>query len=139
MPPQQTEPRRYVLDGYALLAFLEGGQGALCLRDLMEQGKGQRALVATSVVNVAEALSVIEKERGVVSAQATLARLWDLPLQRHDAGEALALGAARMRAQRDVPYADCYALALARQMGATLVTGNPALRRAGDLVNIEWL
>ncbi len=139
MPPQPTEPHRYVLDGYSLLAFLEGGPGAQRLREIMEHGKGQRAVVASSVVNIAEALSVIEKERGVVNAQATLARLWDLPLQRHDAGEGLALGAARMRAQRDVPYADCYALALARRMGATLVTGNPALRKAGDLVDIEWL
>lgn len=133
------DTERYVLDGYSLLTFLEGGRGADRVRELMEMGKAHKAQIATSVVNVGEVLSIVERERGLPSAQAVLARLWDLPVQRHEAGEPLALAAARLHTQQDMTYSDCFALALARQMGATLVTGNSALEKADDMVEMEWL
>lgn len=132
-------PQRYVLDAYALLSYLEDGPGSIRLRELMDQGRNHEVVLATSVVNIGEAMSVVERAKGLHNAQTALARLWDLPMRRYEAGEELSLLAAHYRSLRPVAYSDCYALALARKMGATLLTGNTALKPAGDLVNIEWL
>lgn len=134
-----TQPGRYVLDAYALLSYLDGGPGAERVRDLMEQGQSHEVVLATPVIHVGEAVSVVERARGLHRAQAALARLWDLPLRRHEADEGLTLLAAHYRSLLPVPYVDCFAVALARRLNGTLVTGNPALRPAADLVDVEWL
>lgn len=134
-----AEPRRYVLDTYALLSFLDDGPGAERVRDLLDQGRSHEVILAASVVNLGEAVSVVERARGVHNAQTILARLWDLPVRRYDADEGLSLSAAHFRSLRPVSYPDCFAVALARKLGGTLVTGNPALQPVADLVNVEWL
>lgn len=142
LPPMGTavtEGPRYVLDAYSLLAYLEGSRGAERVRELLDQGKKHQVSIATSVVNISEALSVIERERGLTNAQRVLARFWELPIVRYEADENLALAAARCRAERFVSFCDCFAVGLAQLLGATLVTGNPDVRWAGDLVELEWL
>lgn len=133
------EGPRYVLDAYSLLAYLEGGRGAERVRELLEQGRKHQVSIATSVVNVSEALSVIERDRGLTSAQRALARFWELPIVRYEADEGLALAAARCHAERCISFCDCFAVGLAQLLSATLVTGNPDLREAADLIGLEWL
>ncbi len=133
------EENRFVLDCYAILSFLEGGPGADRIRELMEMGKIQKASIATTVVNIGEALALVERERGLTSAQTALARIWDLPIQLHEVGEGLALSAARLQAQGNLPGGDSFALALARNLNATLLTGNPVYERAENLAAVEWL
>lgn len=139
MGPLIADAPKYVLDCYALLAYLEGGPGAERVRELMERARKQQAGLAAPVLAMAEAVAVVERERGLTCAQMTLGRLWDLPISRHEAGEGLALAAARLRARWAVPLSDCVAVALAQQLGATLVTGNRVLEPVGDVVAIEWL
>ncbi len=139
MGPLIADAPRYVLDGYALLAYLEGAAGASRVRELVEKAKGQQVGLAASVVSVGEALAVVERERGMTSAQMTLGRIWDLPIVRYDVGEGLTLAAARLRARWAIPFGDCIAVALAQQLGATLVTGNRSLEPAADGVALEWL
>lgn len=134
-----AEQKRYVLDAYALLSYLDDGPGAERLRELMDQGRSHEVVLATSMINLGEALSVVERVRGLHNAQTALARLSDLPVRRYDASEDLTLLAAHYNSLRPVPYSDCFAIALARKLNGTLVTGNTAMQPAADLVKIEWL
>ncbi len=129
----------YVLDGYSLLAFLEGAAGSDRLRDLLERSKKKTIYLATTVINVAEVVGLVEVECGLPQAQLALARLLDLPLVRHEVDDGLALAAARCQAQFELSFGDAFAVALARQLGGAVVTGNPRLRQAARLMEVEWL
>lgn len=140
MGPVLAEPERYVLDGFALLAYFDGGPGAERVRELVELARGQQAALAVSVATVGEVIAVVERERGLPSAQTTLGRIWDLPIARQEVSEGLALAGARLASRWPLAYTDCLTLALTGQLGARLVTGNPAFRPLeGRVAEIEWL
>ncbi|MBI2851007.1 MAG: hypothetical protein HYX80_08225 [Chloroflexi bacterium] len=48
---------------------------------------------------------------------------------------------AHIRAQWPIAYADCFAAALAKLKGATIVTGDPEFKHleAASVVSIAWL
>lgn len=47
--------------------------------------------------------------------------------------------AAHLKARHHISYADAFAVALAQELGATLVTGDPEIREVENLVGVEWL
>lgn len=135
----RSETPRCILDTHALLVFLEGGTGAGRVRELLDQAKAQQAHLSTTILNLGEVISVVERECGLSVAQAALARLWDLPITRFEMSEALGLAAARYQMKLRVELTDACAVALAWQVGGTLVTGNPELRGLAGSVTLEWL
>jgi predicted nucleic acid-binding protein len=54
-------------------------------------------------------------------------------------GQAADLKTSARRRRRAFSYADCFAAALAQQLDATLVTGDPEFEQVQDVVRIEWL
>ena len=51
----------------------------------------------------------------------------------------LAKLAASLKAQHNLPYADCFAAALTQSRKATLVTSDKDFERAGTAVKILWV
>lgn len=51
----------------------------------------------------------------------------------------LVLGAAHIKAEYPIAYADAFAAALAQHHRTTLVTGNPEFKALEELVEIQWL
>jgi ribonuclease VapC len=49
------------------------------------------------------------------------------------------LVAAGLKAHFPVSYADAFAIALAQEFGATLLTGDPEFKAVSHLITIEWL
>jgi ribonuclease VapC len=47
--------------------------------------------------------------------------------------------AAHIKARHPVSYADAFAVALAQEYGATVVTGDPEVRAVESLINVDWL
>lgn len=109
----------YVLDSYALLAYLQGAPGGVRVGELLQAAAGGGCRLFMSVVNLGEVLYIVERARGLASAQEALARIDELP----------------------IAYADGFAAALARLRNAPLVTGDPEFRhlRTEEGVPIEWL
>lgn len=62
----------------------------------------------------------------------------ELPITIADIRLELTLIAARFKAMLPIAYADCFALALAQEHGAPVLTGDPEFRRAEHLVKVEW-
>jgi predicted nucleic acid-binding protein len=56
-----------------------------------------------------------------------------------DADANLAKEAATLKAQHNLPYADCFAAALARARKAALVTSDKDFERVGSLVKAFWI
>lgn len=136
--PQRSE---YVLDSYAVLAYLEDETGSERVRGLLESAKALKTNLYLCVVNLGEVIYIIERERGLTKAQETLARLDELPIEIVPADRSLALAAAHLKADSPVAYADCFAAALARLKNAFVVTGDQEFRKikADKDIQIEWL
>ena len=94
-----------------------------------------------SVINLGEVLYVTERKRGLQKAQDMLAVVGKLPIHIVDADRAQTLIAANIKAHWHIAYADCFAAALARIEGATVVTGDPEFKQLDEasIVPVRWL
>ena len=135
------EPERFVLDSYAVLAFLEGAAGWERVRELLQEALMGQCELLMSMVNLGEVVYITERKRGLPKAQEVLARIDELPIKVLDADRAHTLTAAHIKAQWSMAYADCFAVALAKLEDATIVTGDPEFRllEAASVVSIAWL
>jgi predicted nucleic acid-binding protein len=131
----------YVLDSYALIAYLAAEPGGDRIVELLTDAKAAKCNLRMCVVNLGEVMYIVERERGLHEAQNTLARIDELPIEIIDADLALTLAAAHLKMDCPIAYADCFAVALAQQHDAILLTGNPEFNKikAESNVRIEWM
>lgn len=131
----------YILDSYALLAYLEAEPGSDRVLDLIEMAQSGKTHLYMCAVNLGEVVYIVERERGLSRAQEILAWIDELALEIIDADRVLTLVAARLKADCPIAYADCFSAALSLSKGACLVTGDPEFRKIkpGHNVHIEWL
>jgi len=135
----KTEPGRYVLDSFAVLAYLEDETGAGRVSAVLESARQNRASVWMSIVNYGEVVYITEREQGLFAAQRAIAAMDQLPMSVVDADRKLTLSAARVKAHHGISYADAFAIALAQAKQAAVLTGDPEFRKVETLVAIDWL
>jgi ribonuclease VapC len=134
-----SHPEHYVLDSFALLAYLRREPGWRTVKTLLREATGQRAKLSICVVNLGEVLYMTERRLGAERARATLGHVEQLPVQSIDADRALTLRAARVKASHSISYADAFVIALAQLRDATVVTGDPEFGVVEQLVRVRWL
>lgn len=133
------EVKHYVLDSYAVLAYLQGETGYKRVFAILEEARVGQSKLLMNVINLGEVLYIVEREKGLPRAQETLARIDELPIEVMDVDRTLALTAAHLKAQHSLAYADCFAAGLAQLNEAVLVSGDPELKQVESLIAIEWL
>ena len=62
-----------------------------------------------------------------------------LPIKLIEADRRLALAAAHVKAHHSISYAAAFVVALAQQMEAVIVTGDPEFGKIEGLAALEWL
>lgn len=130
--------KRVVLDASAVMAFFEDRAGAEKVEELIGLAvSGKRGLLM-SVVNWGEVYYATWHERGREAAQKTLAEIAQLPIEIVEADLELTKLAAEFRAQHKLPYADCFAAALARDRKASLITTDRDFSNVERQVDILW-
>jgi ribonuclease VapC len=129
---------RYVLDSFAILAWYQREEGAFHVQQLLGSRQHQRWM---TVINLGEVYYRVAKEAGMRAAPEALDTVERLPIVFVDADRPLALAAALIKARYPISYADCFAAALARQLDAAVVTGDPEFEplERDDVVAVEWL
>ena len=100
--------------------------------------RAQTPMLITAV-NLGEVWYSIARRWSESAADDTVAGLRRLGFQVRNPDWELTREAARLKARYRIAYADCFAAALARQLGAELVTGDPEFRRLEEEVRIRWL
>jgi ribonuclease VapC len=128
----------HVLDSYCLLAWLEGEPGGATVDGLLQEARSGAVMLAVCTINLGEVVYIVERKASVQAAQVVLAAIDGLPVTQVDASRSLVLDAAHLKALHRMSYADCFAVALAKQSGALLVTGDPELREQ-DEVELVWI
>jgi len=135
------KPRAYVLDSFALLAYLEGEAGMPRVRSVLQGATAQRHLVYLSLINLGEALYITERERGLVEARRALGAIDQLPLEIVGVSRSTVLAAAHIKARFPIAYADAFAVVTAQERAGVVITGDPEFRPLAEagLVAVEWL
>jgi ribonuclease VapC len=134
-----AEVPAYVLDSFALLAYLQNETSAAQVSEIMGRAQMSEAELRLCIVNYGEAIYIIEREYGLTDAQNAIAAIDQLPITVVDAGRELTFAAAHIKAHYALSYADAFAIALAQRGQAVLVTGDPEFRKVESLVKVKWL
>ncbi len=134
-----TRRALYVLDSFALLAYLEDEPGAARVASLLGKAQKNEVEIWISIVNYGEVVYIVERERGRDSAKMAIATIDQLPLAVADANRLLTFGAAHIKAHHAVSYADAFGIALAQNKGGAVVTGDPEFKKVESLLSVEWL
>ena len=129
----------YVVDSYALMAYLGDEAGAEQVKALLRQAQGDKAIIYLSLINLGEVAYIIERRYGSERLQEVLARLAQLPITIVEVPHERVLAAAHVKAHHAVSYADAFAIALAEEKGAPVVTGDPEFKKVEYLVQVVWL
>jgi predicted nucleic acid-binding protein len=130
----------YILDAWALVAWLEEENGHLRVDRLFNKAQRQEIKLAISIVNFGEVFYRTAKQYGIEEATRTEKRLRALSINIiAPVEEKLVMRAAYLKAQYPISYADAFAAALAEQEKAILITGDRDFKRVEKIVKIEWL
>lgn len=134
-----AEPRRYVLDSFALLAFLQGEAGMQRVKQVLNTAERGECWVNVSWINLGEVLYITERVKGLRQAWVVLARLQALPIQLLEASSQVVLEAAHIKAHYAIAYADAFAVAAALREDAVVLTGDPEFEAVEEMISVEWL
>ncbi|MFZ2095372.1 MAG: type II toxin-antitoxin system VapC family toxin [Anaerolineales bacterium] len=134
-----AKPPVYVLDSFAVLAYLDSEVGVERVQMILEEASQGHAQVILSIINFGEVLYITEREVGLVQAQAALAAIEQLPIEILPATKEAVLAAAHIKANYPVAYADAFAVVAARESSGTIITGDPEFQAIQELVAVEWL
>lgn len=130
---------RYVLDSFALLAYLEEETGAATVQEILASCEQDEAEAWLSVINLGEVLYVTEREQGLQAAQKAIATVDQLPARVMEADRSRTFSAAHVKAHHALSYADAFAVALAQEVRGRVVTGDPEFETVEAVVPVQWI
>ena len=128
-----------VLDSWAIMAYLEDEPAAEQVADIVANAHEDDIPIFMSVVNVGEVWYIIAREASEADANQSIRELRQLGIEFVDADWILAHEAAGFKSKHKMSFADCFAVALAKQKKAHLVTGDKEFKQVERDVTISWL
>jgi ribonuclease VapC len=134
-----AEPSAFVLDTFALLAYLQDEPAAARVELLMEQAIKDKYRLYISIINLGEVLYIIERRGKASKAQEALALIRQLPIEILAADEPAVFSAAHIKASHALSYADAFAVAAALHENACILTGDVEFKGLEKMVKVEWL
>lgn len=131
--------KAYVLDSWAVIAYLEDEPSGEQVEDLIATAHEEQIPIYMSVINLGEVWYTFAREISEEEADASVKLLTDLRIQFEDADWALTQEAARLKSQHKMSYADAFAAALAKNKKADLITGDNEFKSLDNEIKISWV
>jgi predicted nucleic acid-binding protein len=129
----------FILDTFALLAYLQDEPTAPRVQRILEDCEKGRCRSFLSLINLGEVLYLTERRGGISRAQDTLALIQSLPVEIVPADSQNVFAAAHIKANYSISYADSFAVAAALEQSAIVLTGDPEFKDVEEIVKVEWL
>ncbi len=129
----------YILDAFAVTAYLENEPGAVRVEKIIEDAQAGKCRVCLSIINLGEILYTAERKYGFTKAQEILGLIKEMPIEILPADNATVLAAAHIKANYALSYADAFVVAAAQKINGTIMTGDPEFEEVTELAKIEWL
>lgn len=127
---------RYVLDSYAILAFLQQEQGWERIRELIRGAVEGNIELYMSIINIAEVKYMITRRSK--NRPQVMAAIEALPIHILSADEYVEQ-VIDLKAEYPVSLGDCFAAAAAIDLDCPLVTADPEFRKLEEVLLVEWL
>ena len=127
----------YVLDSFAILAYLGDEEGADKVELLIENAERDKIRLFMCYVNLGEVYYITAREFGTVRANEIIAIVKRLPIEFVEVDEGLVLTAGRVKAMYSLSYADAFVVATAIDKNATIVTGDREFE--GVYPDVPWI
>jgi predicted nucleic acid-binding protein len=121
------------------MTFFEDRPGAGKVEELLTKAAERSHLLLMSVVNWGEVYHSVWRTRGEKAANEKVREIVQLPVEVVDADAELTRLAAALKAKHNLPYADCFAGALAQTRKAVLVTSDKDFERVASLIKVLWV
>lgn len=134
-----ANPSPYILDAFALIAYLEDEPGAERIDKVFQEVEDNKAHVFLSIINLGEVIYNTERRYGLAKAQDTLALIQRLPIGVLPADNQTVLAAAHIKANYPISYSDAFVVVAAQKLNGTIMTGDPEFQDITELARIEWL
>lgn len=131
--------KRYVFDSYALFSYMEGEKGAEIVADILKEGINDKAEIFMSVINWGEIYYTVLREQGKNSAELYLKTIERYPISIINVDKKTTLEATEFKAFYRMSYADAFAVSLAKNKKAKLVTGDKEFSTVEKEVKIIWI
>ena len=129
----------FVLDSYAVLAYLGGEPGQKRVQEVLQQALDGHCKAVLTLINLGEVAYIIERTQGLVRAQEALGLIEQLPVEILPADKDLVLAAAHIKANYPLAYADAFTVAAGLRSGGVILTGDPEFESVLALVEVEML
>ncbi|MBO8182171.1 MAG: type II toxin-antitoxin system VapC family toxin [Archaeoglobus sp.] len=126
----------YILDTFAVLAYLGNEEGADKVEVLLEKA-GEEVKLFMNYVNLGEVYYIIAREFGVAKANEAVAIVKRWNVEFTGVNESIALTAARIKAMHSLSYADAFVVATAIDRKGVIVTGDKEFE--GVYPEILWI
>lgn len=133
------KPRVFVLDSWAVLAYLGDELSGQEVADIIASAQDQGTVLTMSIVNAGEVWYILAREASELEADGAVTNLRQLGIQLVDADWKLARLAGAFKARHRMSYADCFAAALAKENRAELLTGDKEFEQVEGEIKIAWL
>ena len=131
--------KRILFDSHALLKFSQDEEGADKVEQFLLSSLNRKLKAYLSEINLGEIYYISIRRLGLESAKLYLEQLLDLPIDIVSPSSEIIRGAAEIKAQYAISYADCFAVATALKYSASIITGDPEFKKVDHIVTIEWL
>lgn len=131
--------KAYVLDSWAVIAYLEDEPSGEKIEELIATAHEEQIPIYMSVINLGEVWYTVAREISEEEANASIKILNDLRIQVENVDWEITQEAARFKSQHKMSYADAFAAALAKIMKADLVTGDNEFKPLDDEIKIMWV
>ncbi len=134
-----TKIQTILLDDFALLAYLNNETGARQVQLVLKNAEEKKCRVLISAITLGEVLRIIEREVGLVKAQAAQAAIEQLPIRIESCTDAMALDAAHLAAQYGLSFEGAVGAVLAMKHEGIVFTGDEEFEPLKNKLKIEWL
>jgi ribonuclease VapC len=122
------------------LAYLNRESGFETVRRFLAESQESGNPILMNEINIGEAYYSLYRKRGSVEANYFIDTILEgLPILRISNDFVSTIGAARIKAEYPISFADCFAVATAQHENAVLITGDPEFKQVEHLVKIEWI
>lgn len=128
-----------VLDTSALMVYLQKEEGYEKVKELLVKAAETDKSLLMSAVNFGEVYYAVAREHGLEEAERISKLIQTFPIEFVEADLVLAREAALLKAIQKLPFADCFAAALAKLRKSELVTTDKDFKAVEGEIKVLWV
>lgn len=131
--------KNILFDSHAILKFYQDEDGADKVEKLLISSHQGDIKAYISEINLGEVYYMTIRRLGLAFARSHLEQFSELPIQVIPPSSDIILSASEIKAEYAISYADCFAIATALKVGASIITGDPDFKKVENLAEIVWI